>query len=99
MSWIGYAHGPTDFPLCFNASDLIALHFREVRRQHWLFASNERTLGMNQPVWLEAAAGVAIVRHVKIWSAANPFDPAWTHYLDRRRAHRQVVRPSGCREA
>ena len=55
---------------------------------------------MSQPAWLYAAASVSIVRHIKICSAANPFDPAWTFYLERRRAHRQVTQShSGCWKA
>ncbi|PAU51985.1 group II intron reverse transcriptase/maturase [Pseudomonas sp. PIC25] len=75
-------------------------YFRTVGQRHWVFASKEKTRGMNQPVWLFAAASVPIVRHIKIRSAANPFDPAWTFYLERRRARRLVARSySGCWKA
>jgi RNA-directed DNA polymerase len=29
-------------------------------------------------------AGLAIKRHTKVRSDANPFDPAWTEYFQRR---------------
>ncbi|GLZ27586.1 hypothetical protein Pstu01_42550 [Stutzerimonas stutzeri] len=75
-------------------------YFRVVGQRHWVFATQEKARGMSQPAWLYAAASVSIVRHIKICSAANPFDPAWTFYLERRRAHRQVTQShSGCWKA
>jgi RNA-directed DNA polymerase len=56
------------------------------------FASREKVRDMSQLAWLFAAASVSIVRHIKICSATNLFDSAWTSYLESRRAHRQVAR-------
>jgi RNA-directed DNA polymerase len=67
-------------------------YFRVVGQRHWIFATNGKVHGMSQPAWLFAASSVSIVRHIKICSAVNPFDPAWTSYLERRRAHSQVAR-------
>jgi RNA-directed DNA polymerase len=75
-------------------------YFRVVGQRHWIFATNGKVHGMSQPAWLFAASSVSIVRHIKICSAVNPFDPAWTSYLERRRAHSQVARShSGCWKA
>ena len=82
-----------------NAHWVKQRYFRVAGRRHWVFACKERKHGMSQPVWLFAAASVPIIRHVKICSAANPFDPAWTLYLERRRAQRQVARSPGCWKA
>ncbi|AWF62229.1 group II intron reverse transcriptase/maturase [Pseudomonas aeruginosa] len=83
-----------------NAHWVKQRYFRVVGQRHWVFATQEKARGLSQPAWLYAAASVSIVRHIKICSAANPFDPAWTFYLERRRAHRQVAQSySGCWKA
>jgi len=83
-----------------NAHWVKQRYFRVVGQRHWAFATQEKARGLSQPAWLYAAASVSIVRHIKICSAANPFDPAWTFYLERRRAHRQVTQSySGCWKA
>ncbi|QSR36750.1 group II intron reverse transcriptase/maturase [Marinobacterium iners] len=51
---------------------------------HWVFASDEKVNGISQRLRLFSAASVPIVRHIKIRSAVNPFDPAWAVYLERR---------------
>jgi RNA-directed DNA polymerase len=37
-----------------------------------------------QPIWLVPLARIPIQRHVKVKSAANPFDPAWENYFEQR---------------
>src|SRR5262245_13095527 len=37
-----------------------------------------------RPICLQKAARVTILRHVKIKGEANPYDPAWEDYLDKR---------------
>jgi transposase-like protein len=52
MSWIGYAHGPTDFPFALMPSDLIAL-------QGWLRMSTlEQSLAQRARILLLLADGL-----------------------------------------
>jgi RNA-directed DNA polymerase len=57
-------------------------YFHIVGQRHWVFAATE---GLAQQLGLFAAAAVSIVRHVKIQSRANPYDPTWFTYFDQRR--------------
>ena len=51
----------------------------------WVFATKSPFGDANQRLRLFRAMTLSIVRHVKIRSTANPFDPAWTSYFARRR--------------
>jgi RNA-directed DNA polymerase len=46
--------------------------------------------GQRHTLELVNAARTAIRRHVKIQSAANPYDPAWETYFEQRRLHKTV---------
>ena len=64
-------------------------YFRTQGHRHGVFAT--KTQGYNgQPrtLTLISASDTRIVRHVRVKSDANPFDPAWDSYF----AHRQGVR-------
>lgn len=61
-------------------------YFQAEGARNWVFATKTKIEGSTQRFWLFRAATVPIVRHVKIRSAANPFDPAWSSYFARRRA-------------
>ena len=62
-------------------------------RRRWYFSGSIKRdrKGKMQPIRLVPLARIPIQRHVKVKSAANPFDPAWESYfeqrLDRKMAH------------
>ena len=71
-------------------------YFRSQDHRHWVFATQTR--GSNgQPIMLSlvSAARTRIVRHVRIKSDANPFDPAWDSYFAQRQAMRMMERLQG----
>jgi RNA-directed DNA polymerase len=71
-------------------------YFRTQDHRHWVFATQTR--GYNgQPIMLSliSAASTRIVRHVRIKSDANPFDPAWDSYFAQRQAMRMLERLQG----
>ena len=69
-------------------------YFHLEGNRHWVFASKGKVRGVTQHLRLFYASTVAIVRHVKIQSKANPFDPVWTLYFARRRvAKRSPMEP------
>lgn len=64
-------------------------YFRTQDHRHWVFAIQTRGYA-GKPIMLPllSASSTRIVRHVRIKSDANPFDPAWDFYF----AHRQGLR-------
>jgi RNA-directed DNA polymerase len=55
-------------------------------RDWWFFGDTVDARGSPLRVRLFHAASVRIVRHVKVRSGLNPYDPSWTPYLSRRYA-------------
>lgn len=53
--------------------------------RHWVFTGRlSNPKGQSRPIQLMTAAQVRIIRHVKIRSAVNPYDPKWELYLEAR---------------
>ena len=65
-------------------------YFHVEGARHWVFASDDRENGFSYRLRLFSAATVRIVRHIKIRSAVNPYNPTWNAYLERR--HRSISR-------
>ena len=62
-------------------------YFQQVGHRNWVFTGTIRdSTGKAWPIQLMNAAGVQILRWVKIRSAANPYDPEWELYLEERLA-------------
>ena len=62
-------------------------YFDRVRtRDWWFFGDTVDAQGSPLRVRLFHAASVRIVRHVKVRSGLNPYDPSWTSYLSSRYA-------------
>ena len=62
-------------------------YFQRVGSRDWVFTGMIRdSQGKAWPIQLMHAAGVKILRWVKIRSAANPYDPEWELYLEQRSA-------------
>jgi RNA-directed DNA polymerase len=60
--------------------------------RHWVFTGTLRDRnGQGWPIRLMAAGKVRIIRHVKIRSEVNPYDPKWELYLEARPG-RQLAR-------
>jgi RNA-directed DNA polymerase len=60
-------------------------YFHAEGNRSWVFAPKMPCEGDNQRLRLFRSMTISIVRHVKIRSMANPFDPAWMSYFARRR--------------
>jgi RNA-directed DNA polymerase len=62
-------------------------YFQQEGHRHWVFTDTIRdNKGKVWPIQLMSAAGVKILRWVKIRSAADPDDPEWELYLKERLA-------------
>ena len=60
-------------------------YFHAEGNRTWVFAEDTEVDECIQRHRLFRTATIPIVRHIKIRGSANPFDPAWTSYLARRR--------------
>jgi RNA-directed DNA polymerase len=71
-------------------------YFRTQGDRHWVFAAQARGYnGEPRMLPLISASDTRIVRHVRVKSDANPFDPAWDSYFAERRAKRMFERLQG----
>lgn len=70
-------------------------YFRHNGHRSWDFATKGLAESCTGGLRLFRAMTIAITRHVKIRGLANPFDPAWAPYLDRRRIAKHSVRLFG----
>jgi RNA-directed DNA polymerase len=62
-------------------------YFQREGNRDWVFTGRIRdSKGSWHPIRLMQAAGVKVLRWVKIRSAANPYDPEWELYLEERSA-------------
>jgi RNA-directed DNA polymerase len=60
-------------------------YFRNLGQRQWVFAGEIPTqAGKKQPVYLFNLSGVPIRRHIKLKAAANPYDPTWEPYFEKR---------------
>jgi RNA-directed DNA polymerase len=71
-------------------------YFRTRDHRHWVFATQTRGYGGKpRTLTLSLASSTRIVRHVKVKSDANPFDPAWDSYFTQRQGMRMLERLQG----
>jgi len=60
-------------------------YFRTTGAKHWVFTGEVTDEERNTTlVYLQRAIDVKIQRHTPIQGAANPFDPAWETYFEKR---------------
>ena len=60
-------------------------YFRSHKGRNWIFFGKDKDdRGKKWETWLYSAARTLIRRHVKIRGQANPYDPAWEMYFEKR---------------
>jgi len=75
-------------------------YFKTEGSRHWCFKCQAMESGRMKIFTLKLLSDIPIVRHIKVKKDANPFDPLWDEYFERRckqfqrkRSHGKVVRP------
>ena len=64
-------------------------YYRTLGHRHWVFATTIRGYhGESRFLALRSAPETRIVRHVRVKSDANPFDPVWDSYFAMRKRSR-----------
>ena len=61
-----------------------ARYFERMGQRDWVFACADQPPDLAFRPFLFRLAGLPIKRHTKVRSNANPFDPAWNEYFQRR---------------
>lgn len=59
-------------------------YFKSVGGNNWVFTGETTTKGVTQQHYLLQIASIPIKRHVKVKALANPYDPAWETYFEKR---------------
>ena len=59
-------------------------YFKSHNNRNWVFKDTFEFEGTEQIFILKRMADIPIVRHVKIKKYANPFDPKWKEYFEKR---------------
>ena len=70
-------------------------YFKTVKARNWVFRTTEIYKGKMTTYSLADVAGYKIIRHVKIKSDANPYDPKWESYFEGRIAYKMTNSLSG----
>ncbi len=67
-------------------------YFHTHDQRHWVFSSQTGKYDEPRTLMLHSATATRIVRHVRVKSDANPFDPAWDFYFAQRKCARMLER-------
>ena len=59
-------------------------YFQSIGGNNWVFSGTTLKDGKLHPHRLLQIASIPIVRHVKVKGEANPYDPAWEEYFEKR---------------
>lgn len=73
---------------------VIDKYFKAEGNRKWVFKDTLEYNEVKQTFVLKKLADIPIVRYVKIRKDANPFDPTWDAYFERRRYNHLRVQPS-----
>ena len=70
-------------------------YFGRVGNQNWYFISIFSKSDYEKKVTLKKLYDTKIIRYVKIKSTANPFDPDWREYFDKRMTYKMLLSLKG----
>jgi RNA-directed DNA polymerase len=71
---------------------VVKKYFKSDNNRKWVFSDTLKTDDDQKVVSLKKMADIPILRHVKIKKDANPFDPQWDAYFDKRSRKASTVR-------
>ncbi len=71
-------------------------YFKSINNRNWVFYGTTSVRGgRNQEMILFSASQVPIKRHTKVRSSANPYDPKWESYFEKRQGNKMANSPKG----
>jgi RNA-directed DNA polymerase len=71
-----------------------ARYFHFIKSRDWVFAAKREPCSKedkNSWIKLVSATSISCVRYPRIKTDANPFDPAWDAYFEKRRLHKMIA--------
>lgn len=81
-----------------GAGWILTKYFRPKNKRHsGFYGQVKRKDGSKQTVKLVSAAKIPITRHVKVKASANPFNPKWEHYFEKRLETKMMADYKGSR--
>lgn len=70
-------------------------YFCKIKNRNWCFTSVFKKGEVDDKMTLKRLYDTKITRYVKVRSAANPFDPEWKEYFERRETYKMLQSLSG----
>ena len=70
-------------------------YFTRVKNRNWCFVANFKKGKTDDRIALKRLYDTKITRYVKIKGEANPFDPEWTEYFEKRKTYKMLQSLNG----
>ena len=70
-------------------------YFRKIGNMNWRFAVDYNYKGIKRTMILKRLSDTKITRYVKTQCDANPYDPEWKEYFDKRETYKMLISLKG----
>ena len=70
-------------------------YFTRVKNRNWCFVANFKKGKTDDRIALKRLYDIKITRYVKVKGEANPFDPEWTEYFEKRKTYKMLQSLNG----
>ena len=70
-------------------------YFTRVKNRNWCFVANFKKGKTDDRIALKRLYDTKITRYVKVKGEANPFDPEWTEYFEKRKTYKMLQSLNG----
>lgn len=69
---------------------IAAKYFTKIKNRNWCFVANFKKGNVDDKIALKRLYDTKITRYVKVKSKANPFDPDWKEYFEKRKTYKML---------
>ncbi len=78
-----------------NTNWVTRKYFRKIGNMNWRFAVDYNFKGIKRTMILKRLSDTKITRYVKTQCDANPYDPEWKEYFDKRETYKMLISLKG----
>ena len=78
-----------------NTNWVTRKYFRKIGNMNWRFAVDYNFKGVKRTMMLKRLSDTKITRYVKTQCDANPYDPEWKEYFDKRETYKMLISLKG----
>lgn len=78
-----------------NTNWVTRKYFRKIGNMNWRFAMDYNYKGTKKTMILKRLSDTKITRYVKTQCDANPYDPVWKEYFDKRETYKMLISLKG----